>query len=60
MAGRSPLRRRRSALNCSAIEEEEEEKEEEEKKKILKFSLCVLPPQKERTNRSDIFQNIAF
>jgi hypothetical protein len=28
MTGRSPLRRRRSALDCRAIEEEEEEEEE--------------------------------
>jgi len=27
MSGRSPLRRRRSALDCSVIEEEEEEEE---------------------------------
>jgi hypothetical protein len=30
ITGRSPLRRRRSALDCRAIEEEEEEEEEEE------------------------------
>ena len=30
LTGRSPLRRRRFALVCSAIEEEEEEEEEEE------------------------------
>jgi hypothetical protein len=29
MTGRSPLRRRRSALDCRPIEEEEEEEEEE-------------------------------
>jgi hypothetical protein len=28
MTGRSPLRRRRSTLDCRAIEEEEEEEEE--------------------------------
>jgi hypothetical protein len=30
MTGRSPLRRRRSALDCRAIKEEEEEEEEED------------------------------
>jgi hypothetical protein len=30
MTARRPLRRRRSALDCRAIEEEEEEEEEEE------------------------------
>jgi len=29
LTGRSPLRRRRSAMDCSATEEEEEKKEEE-------------------------------
>jgi hypothetical protein len=30
MTGRSPLRRRRSALDCRAISEEEEEEEEDD------------------------------
>jgi hypothetical protein len=30
LTGRSPSRRRKSALDCSAIEEDEEEEEEEE------------------------------
>jgi hypothetical protein len=30
LTGKGPLRRRRSALDCSATEEEEEEDEEEE------------------------------
>jgi hypothetical protein len=37
MTGRSPLRRRRSALDCRAIEEEEEEEEEEE---CIEHSEC--------------------
>jgi hypothetical protein len=32
LTGRSPLRRRRSAIDCSATEEEEEEEEDEDRK----------------------------
>jgi hypothetical protein len=35
LTGRSPLRRRRSALDCSVIEEEEEEEEEEQEEMII-------------------------
>jgi hypothetical protein len=36
MTARSALRRRGSALDCSAVEEEEEEEEIEEKKIIIR------------------------
>jgi hypothetical protein len=42
---KNPLKRRRSALNCSAIEEEKEEekKEEEEEKEDLKEEEIATP-----------------
>jgi hypothetical protein len=45
LTGRRQLRRRRSALDCSAIEEEEKEEEEEEetkkKKRRRNYKDCV-------------------
>jgi hypothetical protein len=41
LTGRSPLRRGRSALDCSVIEEEEQQEEEKEKKKASLVSFLT-------------------
>jgi len=49
LTGRSQLRRRRSTLNCSAIEEEEEEQE---------VTHCFLPVLKAEVAATELFSSV--
>jgi hypothetical protein len=50
LTGRSPLRRRKSALVCSGIEEEEEEEEERRRKSLLQHFPAQKPTAITREN----------